>query len=188
MFTRERFISIEGLSGVGKSTTSKLLAQQLNAEVVGTIPPNFQELRRFLDNLYSIHARFCFFLAAVFYSAEEIKKIVEDGKNVVTESYLYRTIAFHRGMGSNLLFELPKDILLPNYAFHLTCDEQERQRRRMERKKSETYWDRLAENNSAIILQEYTRFQMFEIDTSILRPEEVIAQIVNHIMLEESRV
>ena len=184
---KSKFISFEGLSGVGKSTISKLLAEKIGAGLVGTIPQKFGDLRKVFDHseATSINARFLFYLAAVLEGGKSIEEVLSAGKNVVVESYLYRTIAFHRGMGSNLDIFLPSDVLLPDVVFHLVCEEVERQRRRKVRKKHETHWDRLAEQNAERILREYGRFEMNILDTTRLQPEEVVEKLIG--LLNEAR-
>lgn len=177
---RNRFISFEGLSGVGKSTISKLFAEKIGASLVSTIPQSFVGLRRIIDTeTTSIHARFLFYLAAVLEGEKSLRIAMYSGGNVVVESYLYRTIAFHRGMGSNIRISIPKDILLPDIIFYLTCEEKERQKRRRKRGKHETYWDCLAEKSTNKILQEYRQFDMNSIDTTHLKPEQVVDELIN---------
>lgn len=179
MSTSPRFISLEGLSGVGKSTVLQLLAEELKAEIVATVPKEFTNLRRFMDcsDRSLINARFCFFLSAVLYSEEKIRMVLAGGRSVVAESHLYRTIAFHRGMGSELSIGLPTDILMPNPVFHLVCEDEERRRRRKERVKAETFWDRLAEQHTVAVLREYYQFSMTYVDTTRRSPEAVVAFI-----------
>lgn len=183
---RGKFISLEGLSGVGKSTISKLLAEKIKAELVGTIPRIFGDLRRALDHseTTSIHTRFLFYLAAVLEGERSIREVLSTGKTVVVESYLYRTIAFHRGMGSNFDISIPGDILLPDVVFHLICEEVERQWRRKTREKYETHWGRLAEQNAERILREYQQFKMSVVDTTCLKPEEVVNELINRLNMD----
>lgn len=84
-------------------------------------------------------------------------------------------------MGSDIRISIPKDILLPDIVFYLTCEENERQRRKNKRGKRETYWDHLAEKNTDRIVQEYQRFEMNSIDTTHLKPEQVVDEIINRL-------
>ena len=168
-----RFISLEGLSGVGKSVVSKVLATRLHAKLMRTVPRQFAGLRNVLDASRDIEARFCFFLSAVFYASGEINRVLQSGRTVVVESYLYRTIAFHRGMGSRLEISLPEEVIMPTDVFLLTCEEEERQRRRTAAQKRNSYWDELAEANSSQIRQEYEGFDTTIVDSTRRSPEEV---------------
>ena len=173
------FVSLEGLSGVGKSTVAPLLAQELGAEIVPTVPADFSSLRKQLDETASIDARFCFFLCAVIHSGGTVARYLDSGQHVVVESYLYRTIAFHRGMGAKLLVDCSHLEVLPTHVFHLTCSNSERLRRRAERQAParRTIWDARAEVSVAEILREYSRFPMQVIDTTQLTPSEVVEDI-----------
>ena len=69
-----KFISFEGLSGVGKSTISRLYAEKIDAKLIGTIPEQFSSLRKILDTpTTNIHARFLFYLAAVLEGRNPLK-------------------------------------------------------------------------------------------------------------------
>lgn len=173
------FVSLEGLSGVGKSTVAPLLARALRAEIVPAVPTSFEAIRRQLNESTSIDARFCFFLCAVICSGSTVACYLNSGRPVVVESYLYRTVAFHRGMGAKLMVDCSRLDVLPTHVFHLTCSEAERLRRRAERGEPEhrSKWDTLAECSASAILKEYACFPMQVIDTSQLTPAEVVLEI-----------
>lgn len=180
---KARFISLEGLSGVGKSTVSILLAERIGADFVGTIPQAFNELRKMIDGseITNINARFLFYFAAVLEGEKSIKTILESNRTVVVESYFYRTLAFHRGMGSDLEVSIPPTALMPDRIFQLTCEESMRRQRRQSRNKYETYWDRKAEQNTENILREYQKLYMETIDTTYLSLNQVVENIVDRL-------
>lgn len=181
--TKGILINIEGLSGTGKSTIAELLTSEINAKLERTVPEKFSELRKLIDQSKSINARFCFYLSAVFYSIDNIEKNLGLGKNVVVESYFYRTIAFHRGMGSELDIIIPENVLKPTLNIYLECDPKELEKRKKSRVKEINYWTRLSDNNEYEIYKEYSKYkeQMFTIDSTALSPVEIVQKIVDHI-------
>lgn len=174
------FVTLEGLSGVGKSTVARLLADALDACWMPTVPIGFGRDRSYFTDTYQVNARFCYFMAAVSLAAPRIRRVLDLGHDVVAESYFARTIAFHRGMGSPLDIPVPTDTAAPDVSFHLRCGRLERQRRLNSRRKPRTVWDRLAEERAADIEREYERFAMHVIDTTSIGPDDVVAQILSH--------
>ena len=173
-----KFIALEGLCGVGKSTTSALVAAALGTRVTETIPPEFNSLRKHVSAHGSLDARYLVFLAAVVSSAERIQKQLDAGKDVVVESYLYRTIAFHQGMGSQFQISIPKGFLQPTDTIYLLCAHEERQNRLVKRGEEETKWDRLAEDRSTQIEEVYKSFHLPCLDVTSLSPEEACVAVL----------
>ena len=50
-----RVIIVEGLDGVGKSTTASTIAMKLNGQCLQTPPPELQSIRHFFDGMRSTH-------------------------------------------------------------------------------------------------------------------------------------
>jgi len=187
------FINIEGISGVGKSTIVSLLADKLSATIVKTIPEEFNKLRHFIDNskflnIDTLNSRFCFFLSATFYCSDIIKKKQDFCKTIITESYFYRAIAYHKGMGATLNIDLPRDILIPCHNFYLVCNEKNRSIRRNNRKKRTNDWIELSEQKINYILEEYKKFYycMHVIDTTDYTPREISNQIMTLLKKENA--
>lgn len=181
------FIDIEGLHGVGKSEIVMGVARAINAEYIPTVPDEFEDVRKVFNQTDNVNARYCFFLAAVLYSSDKIRQALIAGKNVVVESYLYRTIAFHKGMGAKIDVSLPYDVPMPDVTFHLRCSESVRAMRLINRNNGSPrkgQYDLLAENNQQRILEEYKKFPMVEVDTTNKQPGEVIDTIKNKIKYE----
>lgn len=170
-----KLIVLEGLSAVGKTTVANLLAKQLGAVLVDTVPAEFDELRQMVCQQNSIDVRYILFLAAIVSSSQTVMHNLQSGLNVVCESFIYRTIAFHRGMGSQLDYRISKGIPTPDFVFHLTCRHDERRQRLFSREKAITKWDLLAEEAADRILHEYNAFRMLEIDTTSISISELVA-------------
>jgi len=177
---RGLFVALEGLGGVGKSTVAPLLAAELVAVLMPSIPDLFQQLRRCFTVERQVDARYLYFLSALCWTAGEIEQAVTEGSTVVVESYFARATAFHRAMGSGLMVVVPESLIRPDVSFHLVCDEGVRQERLARRPRHHGLWDRLAENASSAILHEYWAFPMHRIDTTMSDPLEVVRNILLH--------
>jgi len=182
-----KLLVLEGLSAVGKSTVASSLAQRLSADLVMTVPQEFEELRHMVCCHDSLDARYTFFFAAMVSSSRVIKERLSSGRNVVCESFIYRTIAFHRGMGSRLNYTIPVDFPVADFAFHLTCAQEIRHRRLATRDKIFTVWDQCAEDSTEAILDEYAVFNMIEVDTTNMPVRELVEALAQRVELDEIR-
>ncbi|WP_327374559.1 hypothetical protein OG393_11460 [Streptomyces sp. NBC_01216] len=174
---RPLFEALEGLRGSGKSTVAPLLAAARGAALVPTVPLSYQPLRRQVDLGESVEARLCFYLAALFTAAEEIREHLAAGTPVVVESYFARCLANHHAFGTRLGVTLPTDLPQPT-TYHLLCTEDERQRRLAQRTKPISRWDALSEEASGRISTAYARFPMRRIDTTGRAPEQIVRTIL----------
>lgn len=175
------FYSIEGLHGVGKSTVAAALAQAIDAKLMPTIPTRYDAMRHGFNEHKYINARYLFFMAALAEAAVDIKYELQKGNRVVVESYFYRAIAFHSGMGATFSIKLPDDVAVPNSIYHLICDEKLRKQRILNRTKEHNIWEELAENRVTQILAAYSRHSMHIIDTTKHTPTQVVINITSHI-------
>src|SRR5262245_5703107 len=57
-----RFVVVEGLSAVGKSTVAPMLAEAIGAEYLPTLIPAFEDLRRLIDRSGLVMARLHFWM------------------------------------------------------------------------------------------------------------------------------
>jgi thymidylate kinase len=177
-----RFICIEGLRAVGKSTVASQLAAQLGATLIETVPREFDSARRSVNARTNVNARFCFFMCAVFVASDEIKQALDSGTDVVVESYFFRTIAFHKGMGASVDIGIPITAPKPTHAFLLKCEQSLREKRLAGRDKPAKTWDVLAEAHTTAIAARYGEFGLVEIDTTELTIDETCRRIVRMIL------
>ncbi|MGH3320505.1 MAG: hypothetical protein ACRDN9_10045 [Streptosporangiaceae bacterium] len=172
------FITVEGLACTGKTTVADLLASRLGAVHLPTVPPEYACLR----NCFRVHehldARYLFFLSAVSLAATRIRRHLTDGRSVVAESYLARTVAFHRGMGSHVRVEL-QGLPRPDLTFRLVCNGRERGRR-LRQRGTRHNWDVLAEEHAVDIEREYRRSPAHVIDTTAVEPSDAVQRILVH--------
>ena len=177
--TKPLFIAIEGLSCTGKTTAAQRLSTALDAVLLPTVPDEYAPLRRRLHRPEELDARFLLFMSAVSLASLAIRRRLQAGRTVVVESYVARTVAFHRGMGASVQIAVP-GVLMPDVTFELACEATERHRRWKQRGGYRHSWDLQAERCEAAILDEYRQFAMHRVDTRRLSPTEVIAAILRH--------
>lgn len=175
-----RFVVLEGLTGVGKSTVAPLLAAALGADLVETQVPELTQARHYVDTHRSVNARLHFWLMANYVIADVVQRRLSAGHDVVIESYFYRTHATHAAMGARLLPAVDWDAaLIPDHAIELTLHEPVRQRRLAERSPggSGQYWAELAESGVAELRKVYDTFNLTRLDTTDLSPTQVVDRV-----------
>lgn len=116
--TRNLFVSIDGLSGSGKTTMARHLARELDAHYYKTPAPLFQPIRNAVDSMASPFARYLYYYAGIAQAAVEIQALLNQ-RSVVCDKYIVTMLAYSRASG--LVVEAPgRDLLLrPNITFIL---------------------------------------------------------------------
>jgi dTMP kinase len=178
------FAALEGLQGVGKSTIYRLLQQQLGSPwtTVPSISKEINDARKVVDSTGNVDARYLFYLSQVILSGKTVDGLIKNGKNVLVESYIFRTITYHEGVGSKLNFNVEQfDILMPDKIFYLKCGDTERIHRINSRNKRIGYWNELAETYKSQIEFNYSKLmdQMIVIDTTNIDPETTVQKIIS---------
>lgn len=176
---RPVFIALEGLRGCGKSTIAPLLADELGALHVPTIPAEYSQARTFLDrHSHNVDARAHLFASALLITAERVRALLDADTSVVIDSYMQRTIATHCAYGTTI--DLAQPANLPRaITFRLECSASVRAARLRRRKKASTWWDVLADQLSTRIDDEYSKFPSYRIDTTDQQPDETLATILS---------
>lgn len=181
MLRSAAFVVVEGLSGVGKSTTAPLLAEALGATYVDTLIHEFEPVRRKVDAGDSVAARMHFWMMANYAISDVVRKMLATGESVVIESYFYRTVATHGAMGASLLPGIDWDhAVQPDLAVLLTIDEVERLKRLRERDGATFHnnWHRLGFENADAAQKLYGTFDLTSLDITGLTPNEVVSNIM----------
>ncbi|MEU9395961.1 AAA family ATPase [Streptomyces sp. NPDC048324] len=176
---------LEGLSAVGKSTVAPFLARSLDAAALPTLLPQFEHVRKGVDETRLVMPRLHFWMMTNYAVSETIRRALRQGQNVVIESYFYRTLATHSALGVTQLPEVDWNrALVPDMAFLLTVDESVRKRRMAERERRDglSYWSRMEESNVTATRRMYESFGLTHFDTNGLDVASVVeglTQVVN---------
>ncbi len=177
---RGRFVVLEGLSAVGKSTVAPVTARLLGAEFIPTLPPWLADTRQRIDSTRVTAARLHFWMMCNYAAADVIDATLASGRDVVVESYFYRTLATHSAIGIGNPPEINwRTVPYPDLALLLTVDEQVRQERLELRRGTGkyTYWTSSEESNVAAAVAAYASFGLPALDTTGCTPAEIAGEI-----------
>ena len=177
-----KFVVLEGLSGTGKTTVGKLLAERMGALFYKTPPGPLFSIREEIDRVADNLSRFFFYLSGVVLASSEILKILEE-KNVVCDRYIYTTICYHKafGLGMQVSSQIFEKIILPKAFFLITCHEDVRIQRMAKRGMDA---NDIAERRLKVdenVLEEYMKYRFIEIDNSSDDPALAVEQILNNL-------
>lgn len=174
--TRARFVVLEGLSAVGKSTVAHLLAERMGACLVETLLPSFDDARVQVDRSRLVMARLHFWMMCNYAVSDLVREHLDHGRDVVVESYFYRTLATHAAMGATHLPPIDWGrAVRPDLTVLLTVAEPQRQRRLADRVLAGglSYWSRLEESNVEVTRRTYESFGLTMLDTTGMGEVEV---------------
>lgn len=138
------FVVIEGLDGCGKSHTSKLVAQKLNAALKCTPPPAILNLREKFDAHEPLLRR-AYYSLGNYIAAHDIKQVLHK-QPVILDRFWHSTSAY--AMANEIIqddklklpdeeddiYFWPKDLIKPDLVIFLTVSESIRLQRLSKRK------------------------------------------------------
>jgi len=131
----ELFINIEGMDGVGKTTTARMLSNILGFKFVKTkigllyddanSSNCYRQLQHFIDGEDNPLLKAWFYGLGNFYLYHKF-----DGKCIVTDKYLYSNYKWDKSQDSEVIFETILKVLgKPDITFLLEADEEVRRER-----------------------------------------------------------
>lgn len=181
-----RFITIEGIDGVGKSTAVKMLAERIGGLAIQTPDPELDVERRKVEARGSISDKWLFYTAAMKSQRIKLKEKLQKN-NLVCDRYIHSTLAYQWPRGK----ELPKnprdifpDLLWPDVSFLLTSDEFIRTSRLSHREFSEGKINK-ADHNKEVLGLAQERFlampDLIKIDTTNLSEYLVCEVLIDHL-------
>lgn len=185
-----RFIVLEGLSGAGKTTCAAALVAALpNARIVEAITPEVEPLRAAVDARMQVEARLQFWLSTYYGARARIEPLLEDGIDVVLDSYFFRALATHGALGVDPLPTVDWGVaLVPDVAVYLLVSEEERSRRQRCRDGAfaKTHWHALMDACADDIRRRYASFGLNEVETTGVEVADVAQRILSLIPVRPS--
>lgn len=144
-----KFIVLEGLSGVGKTTLGKQLCEEYNMRYVYIPNTDIKSVRKYIHST-NIQTRFLYYLTALSDASRIISEALQT-QSVVCDRYVYSTIAYHQAAGVNEeLLSIVKKINLvqPDKVIHIGISRELRYQRLTERgEKPGSEWEQMKARN-----------------------------------------
>ncbi len=174
------FIVIEGPSGTGKTTATKLLAKRLRAIDLHSPPKELLPIRQFIDNS-DLEVQFLYYLTGNVITSRQVTTQLEN-TSIVLDRYVFTTAAWFSSLEVNVQVDfLSLNLLQPDFLFLLvTKDEKVRRDRVRAEDRSFTASDSMLETIPGIqqrCLSLFRSFHPIEIDTTDKTVEEIVTLI-----------
>lgn len=136
---KNNLVVFEGIDGVGKSTTVRLLQKTLLAKGFSAIcfedwedrSGGFNIIKSFIKKDVSLESSLFFYIASSIYKTTLIAELLKK-QWVICDRYIYSTIAYHiaKGIRQDIIPDIEKlPVLIPDYYFLLKTDEATRIKR-----------------------------------------------------------
>ncbi len=179
-----RFVSVDGVDGVGKTTACRSLARVIGAIYHKSPSGLFAAVRARIDGETDPFTRCLFYRAAVQHDAAVIENHLRHGRSVVCDRFIYSTFAYHVALQPSIANTFPwGGIIRPHVSFLLTASAEARARRLASRRTAPgstpfREGDRLFQDR---VDEVFRRLPLFLIDTTTMSAGEVVEQMVRHL-------
>lgn len=176
------FVSIDGVDGVGKTTTARLLATKLGFHYYKSPAKEFAELRGEVDRYASPVGRYAFYRLALQRDSEEIRKLLATG-SVVSDRYAASTLAYHLVLDPRIRsIHNEHGVLQPTFSILLSARSEVRHARLEKRRQTELQvsTDVKLEDNLVLmdrVAEVFRTLGLHEIDVSDMCCDDVVARI-----------
>lgn len=180
MTNPSRFIVLEGLDGVGKSTLANLLAARLDAQFMSTPGEGFKAIRSQVMDAFGEDqlAKALFYAATVSSEGRKARCIVDQGRSVVMDRYWVSTVAYAkaRGVVTNL-YALENDLISPDITVLITLNETTRLQRLHQRGMTAEDLETINEPFKQSVLLELEMGSSITVDVSELSQAEATTKV-----------
>lgn len=180
--TAYRFITIEGLDGVGKSTIVRLLAERIGGVATQTPDPSLRVKRQRVEASGQIADKWAFYMDSMVCQRPQFEAALRN-HHVVCDRYIHSTLAYQWPQDAPLPRnprEMFPKILWPDLSFLLLSDEATRRQRLHGRETAEGIVNPADHRTDVLTLSEQ-RFKsmpdLIQINTAGLSPSAVCDQI-----------
>jgi dTMP kinase len=191
---RHPFIVLEGVSGIGKSTLARLLAQRLNATSLHTLTLPHSDWSSAVNTQLRALPQFAFYLSGVLHASDKVRRARQVGA-VVADRYVSSVIACHAAVHevevqvvTELITPFRPYTELPTHTFYLRCSEaalRDRMAAKQDLKQDDTELftvpgrlTRLLENFAAVAADDPSAVPL---DTDGKTPDDLADWILTHL-------
>ncbi len=198
------FITVHGIDGTGKTTTTDMLVHALDSGNIKAVNYDLYELEK-LENPFSQakervlreatpSAQLAYYLGSTLYHSDKIEKLLHEGYSVVKSRYIDDVLAHHAELGVENVREIARlfPIVQPDLRVILTINEEVRRERIVKRGEFDIK-DReiripgsrldFFENYLLDISSKLIKIgKAIKIDTTHLDPQQVSQHIIDHLL------
>ncbi|MBN8828773.1 MAG: dTMP kinase [Sphingobacteriia bacterium] len=195
-----KFITFEGIDGVGKSTQAELLGKYLNNKGINTVKtrepggtPNAENIRNLIlqNNFEALTEVLLFQAARVEHINNLIKPSISEGKIVISDRYIDSTIVYQglNGVAMDEILNIHKittDNFFPDLTFLLIADISETISRIDARPQNKNRFDKMTKEDFLLIQEKFLHLatifkERIVVINANLSAEYTHQQIVNYL-------
>lgn len=176
-----KFIALEGLDGVGKSSLARGLAEKLQGKYMNTPSASLAEYRAAIMDAMGDDqlARALFYASTVSAQGRRALTEVNNGYTVIMDRYWPSTVAYAKARGVKVdLNMLTPAFVTPDLVVLITLDEQERRRRLNQRDMTPEDHETLSAEFTHHVISELAPRCQLQVDISGMDEQEAVSHLV----------